>query len=331
MLDKCVVAIVAILAVVSTASAQSIEEKPPSTPVEREKDLAEAKPLEGLWPSPKLMDLMLARWGEDISQQFQLDDDQRTKVKEGVKNRWSGFLTEHRSEIQPIINEFIEMRMELTPPSKDRVKEWADRAMPVFDMFRSQLSGGEAEFREILNPLQRAKFEVEALKFGAGLKMAEHKLKKWRDGDFEADDFWEPTRTERRKRRMERETKEKPAEPAPEDQIAIELKAWDKFAEEFIGKYQLDEGQKAAATSCLSELKERALAHRDARREDIAKLEGRIKNHAGAPEDLAAIKKQLADLYGPIDEMFQELKRRLEQIPTASQRATAERTAVQAQ
>ena len=35
------------------------------------------------------------------------------------------------------------------------------------------------------------------------------------------------------------------------------------------------------------------------------------------------MKKQLSELYGPIDDMFKELRLRLEQIPTVQQRAAS--------
>ena len=124
------------------------------------------------------------------------------------------------------------------------------------------------------------------------------------------------------------EQNEKPARAEvlrPEaDQIALELHAWEHYVMEFIQTYDLDEGQRTAALSCLAELKERATAHRDRRREEITALERRIRNNSGTDQELAEIKQRLIKLYGPIDEMFKELKRRLESIPTAEQQAAVQ-------
>lgn len=277
------------------------------------------------------MNLMLTRWADEVSRQYELDDAQRTKVREAVVKRWSGFLNEHRSAIQPIVNEFVEMRMELEPPTKERVQAWAKRATPVFEQFREQLNQGTAEFREILTPLQRSKFELQALQFGVGVQVAEQKLKQWQNGEFEPSEFWEPTtdperrerREERRRHRQEAAKKQAKAEPEPEetDQIALELKAWEDYVKAFVRIYSLDNGQRTTALSILSELKQRAIAHRDRHRDDIAKLEERIQSFTGTEEELADLKKQLTELYGPIDEMFNELKRRIEQIPTTEQLA----------
>jgi small-conductance mechanosensitive channel len=84
--------------------------------------------------------------------------------------------------------------------------------------------------------------------------------------------------------------------------------------------FNLDEGQRTAAVSCLSDLKQRAIAHRDRRREDIARLEYRIEHKTATDVPLDDLKKQLSELYGPIDDMFKELQTRLDQIPTVLQR-----------
>ena len=290
-------------------------------------------PPEGLWPSPKLLNLMLLRWAEETCAEYDLDDPQRAKVRDDLVEQWSGFLTENRSILQPLANEFIEMRMTLEPPSKERVQAWADRALPVFEKTRDQFRGTQDEFRKVLRPMQRAKFEVDALQMSAGMAIAEQKLKEWKQGEFDKDVFWEPLPAERRARREEhRRRRTEPeqaaavAEPpkTPVDQIAVELDSWEKYVAEFVQLFHLDEGQRTAALSCLSELRERAIAHRERRREEIARLEYRIQNNTATSDaPLDDLKKQLRELYGPIDDMFKELQTRLEQIPTADQRAAA--------
>jgi hypothetical protein len=282
-------------------------------------------PLEGLWPSKKLMELMLQRWAEEVSEDYQLDEPTREKVREKTVKRWMKFLDDNRHEIQPLVNEFIEMRMELKPPEKERVRRWAERAMPMFDKFREQIKEGASEFSQLLPPLKRAKFELESLQFKAGLHLAEGKLKQWKEGDFKEDEFWEPRRSDRRRRRAEREGRSAEAEtkPAPQDQIVAELKGWEEYVAEFIRQYDLDEGQRTTAASFLSEMKDRALAHRDRRKEDILRLEVKITGHSGTKEELEVVKQELVELYGPIDALFAELKERLDRLPTPAQREAA--------
>lgn len=284
-------------------------------------------PMEGLWPSDKLMSQLLLRWADDVCVQFDLDESQREKASSGLVKRWSPFLNEKRGQLQPLLNEFVEMRMDLKPPSADQVKAWAQRALPVFQECREQMNQGTTEFREILHSGQRIKFEIEAAKFNAGMVYAEHKLMRWREGDFEEKELWEPTPAERRKRRAEKERKDHADRAAAarteKDPIAVELDSWEEFTKQFILKFALDEPQRLAALSCLEELRGRALEHRDRHRSEIARLESRIQRHAGSETELNDIKIELSKLYGPVDEMFQELKRRLEAIPSDAQREKA--------
>jgi len=290
---------------------------------------ADAAPAEGLWPSPKLLNLLLQRWAEEACEEYDMDADQRAKVREATVKRFESFLTENRSQIQPLANEFIEMRMDLEPPSKERVQAWADRVLPMLEKGRDQIRENNDEFRKVLRPMQRAKFEVDALQMSAGMAIAEQKLKVWKGGEFDKDVFWEPSPAGRRQRREESHNRRSEHEqtivpespPAPVDQVVAELDRWEKYVADFVQMFNLDEGQRTAALSCLSELKERAVAHRDRRREDIARLEYRIEHKTATDVPLDDLKKQLNELYGPIDDMFRELQARLEQIPTAEQRA----------
>lgn len=319
-------------------SSAPLEDRPATGPKSQTASTATPRRLDadGLWPSPKLTELMLARWTDRMCELYEMDEAQRVKARETVVNRWGKFLDENRSTLKPLINEFLEMRMELRPPSKERVQDWAERAQPAFEQFREQVNEGTGEFRKLLDPNQQAKFQVQALQLEVGMKIAERQLKKWRAGEIDVDDIWEPTGQEGRRRRAERRQRrnakadevEAPVSEAVEtDQITIELHAWDKYVETFIHVYDLDEGQRTAVRSCLSELKQRALVHRGRRREDIARLEYRIQNYTGSDEERAELEKQLAELYGPIDEMFKELERRIERVPTEAQRAAVAETA----
>lgn len=305
------------------------------------------KSLEGLWPSEKLTNLLLQRWADEIGHRYDISETERASLSDAVVKRWAPFLAENRAKIQPLVNEFIEMRLDLQPPSKEHVREWAERALPVLDKFREQISEAADDVRGFLGPLQRAKLEVDAAGFGLGMKLAGQKLHELQEGTLDPDAyraFWQPTAAERSKRREERSRRQdeeatNPAGPNPAgakvadanragekaiDPILGELKRWEKFVNDFVQAYKLNDGQRSAALSCLSELKQRAIAHRTNRRADIEKLEVQIQAFAGSEEDLAILKKHLTELYGPIDDMFKELQDRVEKLPTAEQRAAAE-------
>lgn len=293
----------------------------------------------GMWPTPKLMNLMLTRWADQIGEEYELEPEQRTRVQEQVSARWSSFLQENRDSIEPLVTEFLELRMEMAPPDKDTVQQWAQRAMPMYEQFRKQVTGTNGDLRQVLTPKQRIKFEIDAMQFAVGLQYAESQLSKWKSGEFDPKDFWEPPpsaredrtkrwderrarRQEQRRLREEREAEAKALAP-PEDQIAVEMDLWDKYVAEFIARYDLDSGQKTTVQSLLTEMKQRATAHRDRNSAEILQLEARIQAGGDAPQQ-EEVKKKLVELYGPIDEMFAELQRRMQAVPTKEQIARVE-------
>ncbi len=298
----------------------------------------------GLWPSPKLMRLVLIRWADELSARYELDEDQKGRVRELVVKRWQPFLDEHRDDIQPLVNEFLEMRLGLEPPTADQVRSWGERATPTLAEFRRQLDGGAEQFREILTPQQRTKFELDMLAYRAGAEFLDVKLQDWRRGEYEAGEVWSAPGERRRRRARRRaarvlaadqdpsdagrsteEMGKKIAIGEPPDQIALEVDAWTKYVENFSRVFELEIAQTTSVVSVLDELRQRALAHRDRHREEIAALERRIAEFSGDNEALEALREELTKLYGPVDEMFQELKQRVETVPTAGQRAAAAR------
>lgn len=316
----------------------------PTTAAEKEAETEERKTAQsagGVWPTPKLMNSLLARWADQIGEEYELGPDQRVKVREQVQQRWSPFLEENREAIQPLVTEFLELRMELEPPAKEAVQSWAERAMPMYDRFRKQVTGTNGDLRQVLTAKQRVRFEMDAMQFAAGMQFAEGKLRQWQSGEVDPKEFWEPPasaradrkerweqrrarRTEWRRAREERASDAQAMSP-PGDQVAVEMDLWEKYVAEFIERYGLDEGQKTTVQSLLTEMKERATAHRDRRREEIEQLEARIQK-GGADVKPDEIKEELIELYGPIDDLFAELQRRMEPIPTSEQKARAEAT-----
>lgn len=299
----------------------------------------EASHLDGIWPTQKLLNSILARWAERTASGYDLDEETRKDFRERSVKRWTEFLIERRGEIQPLLNEFLEMRMALAPPPKEQVQKWASRVGPVFQEVREEVEETQDDFRALLSPLQRAAFGLDALKMSAGLALAEEKLRQWTSGAFETDDFWQPPvprnaqqREERRRLRRERRAAANTAaasKVAPveqdEDQILIELSAWEQYVVDFVVDFALDEGQRTSALSCLSEIKQRALDHRNLRRREIDKLEQRIIDADGTQAELDGLTEQLVELYGPIDALFKELKARLDQIPNREQHARVAR------
>lgn len=107
-----------------------------------------------------------------------------------------------------------------------------------------------------------------------------------------------------------------PAQPPPPPLApAPPLDDWEKHMQATANKYGFDAGQLTNARSILSDLRRRAYQYQASRAEDFARAE--------LMTDAKARAEQLKNLNKPIDALFEELKQRLESLPTQHQRQKA--------
>lgn len=285
------------------------------------------EPLEGFWPTERMTEMTLKRWASDAADRHQLDETQHVALEEMLLARWPKFMKENRRRLQPLINRFIESRMDPDPPEEEAVQNWAKQALPLYNQARTLIGELNDEFRKILRPEQLEKFEGDVQRMSQFMDRFGERLTRWEKGEFEENEF--TGRDSRRGRReRNREARREAAELAereaaePTDQILAELNKWDRYLEDFILRFQLDETQRVAARSIRKELGERALAHRDRHMDEIVALERSMRVPGGVTEEEVAEK--LKALYGPIDQLFSEFEQRLDRLPTEAQRAGAD-------
>ena len=312
-----------LLASIATASAAGPDSPPDDQPAQ----------LEGFWPTSRMIESLIHRWAAESAQKYDLRPDQRRAVEDKLLKRWSTFLNDNRVELQPLVNEFVEARIALDPPTADQVADWASRAIPVYQRLRANLEEGQSEIRSLMNADQQARFDAERAKKTTGLQVFGSKLKRWSVGNFKQREWWRPPRGYQAKHAVDntagpRRATANRAEGNAADaempkRVTRELHAWEKHVADFCDRFDLDRSQRNAAQSMLREMSARARDHVRLRRDRIAELEGKIKDPAGVEE--TELNKELAELYGPLDRMFRELDDRLNKLPTPGQRLRAQK------
>ncbi|MHC5111069.1 MAG: hypothetical protein ACYTHJ_14450 [Planctomycetota bacterium] len=317
------------------------EPQDPNAEIERDvqaESQAPATDASGLWPTPRLQKLLLRRFADDVFYRFEFNEDQRQDVEEAVVTRWTEYLDGNRDRLQPLLNEYIELKMHLEPPDREEIQSWAQRAIPAFQSMKEQLQAGVGDLREIATPEQRMKLEPQSLMLDGAMLYAETRIRRWAKGDFDPSEFVEPTPSMRRQRRKERDQRKAEAaaaaaeeagaedkaaaEPTPPDFIAEELSLWERYVSDFIQRFDLDEGQRATARSVLREMQSRASSYRDRHKTELAELELALAASDVSEESRASVENRIRELYGPVDDMFSELKKRVDTLPTSRQRAT---------
>ncbi len=110
--------------------------------------------------------------------------------------------------------------------------------------------------------------------------------------------------------------------------------AWEKYVEDFIARYQLDDAQQQQARSILDDCKQRADQYLQSKKSTMERIDadlGKLKASKDKSDgkrrtsQISKLTEQQQKLRAPVDEIFEkQLKPRLDRIPTRSQVRAAE-------
>lgn len=100
------------------------------------------------------------------------------------------------------------------------------------------------------------------------------------------------------------------------------LDHWDGYVNEFCRKYRLDSGQVRQAKAILKDLRTQAAQHREANQDEYKEIQAILRKGGG--EATARANTRLAELDAVINDLFDELKSRLDRIPTSEQMRRAQ-------
>lgn len=278
----------------------------------------------GFWPTQRMVELYFKRQAGEIAHEFGLDESQADTLERLLTDRWPKFLAGHRPALQPLINEFIEFRLTDQPPDGEAVKRWAERADEVFAEFQKEVEHTVSRFRAILRPEQQLKLELHNMELAVGMQAFQANLKRWQKGEYIEREFWDPPPTvlEARRRQKTSDNREKTEVAEPASAFDMLLGEWDRYVQLFIEYHSLNEAQQLAATSILHEIKSRAVTYRDAHAEEFKKLDQLLAD-SNNPQRAAHAWRQM-ELQEPLAEMFDQLKNRLQELPTEAQIKQAE-------
>lgn len=100
---------------------------------------------------------------------------------------------------------------------------------------------------------------------------------------------------------------------------------WERYVNEFITRYKLDDAQKQAAQKILKDVQEQAHRFVSGKRSQLEMLDKQLASAAKTPAAAQKVQAEKQEVLAPIQRMFEkQLKPRLERIPTRAQRQAAE-------
>ena len=287
---------------------------------DRSRRRADKIPTDGFWPTQKMMERFINRITDGMADEYNFDDDQLETTRDLFKAQFPEFLNENRAEIQTLLNQYFEALLDDGPPAPEEVAEWAGRVQPLMAEFGEICNEVTEGMREYINDEQMVMLDAQYVAFQTGLKMVQNKLAIWSDGGYDPETEWIRDNS-RRPSREEREAAERAAEEADAERAAAEAPKdqWTIYTEQFIERYQLNDEQKQKAFAFLrhqQEARDRYLRRND---DEMARVT-RLLTESETEEERAASLEAYQRLNAPVDRIFEQLKDRLDTLPTRAQR-----------
>lgn len=320
-----VAGILAAALLTTSALAQNADEYDQDRPPRR----ATKIPTEGFWPTQKMMDRVIDRITDQMAKHYEFDDNQLELTRDLFKDRFPSFLNENRAEIQTLMNQYFEALLDTEPPPVEAVAEWAQRVQPLlaeFDEVATEVTEG---MREYLTDEQVTMLDAESAAFQAGMTMAQNKLSVWAEGGYDPETEWIHSRSNRRERdRAEDATPATEGAEADDSELADSGAAktpkdeWTIYTERFIERYDLDVEQKQKAFAFLRRQQEARDKYLRGKADEMARVT-KLLSEAQTEEERQAALAAYSRLNAPVDRMFEQLKDRLNTLPTRAQRKAA--------
>jgi hypothetical protein len=210
-------------------------------------------------------------------------------------------------------------------------QKWAELNLPLIPALRQLCTNIAEDIRPMIPPKQLPKFMGAMLALSTGIDAYEQKMTRWASGDIAQGE--DPFRDRRPQEDADESGENRIVRYARERAENTHIHSWDQIVEQTIAYYALDERQQTTAHSILEEIKQRGkavmtdewrakLLFNRMQVELAFRLPGRRMQMWRSPwrwkYDL-----EYRELMKPIENLTKELRRRLEEIPTQTQREAA--------
>ena len=270
--------------------------------------------VKGLWNPQDMME----QAGDGIAKHYRLNAEQEAKTRKLLTERVTKFLQKHDKEIWPLLWELTEAQMKGDAPGKEAALKIANRGYPIFDDARAEIMKARDDFRTFLTDEQKKIHDRDLKGLEQQFRSIDHQLSSWRKGQVN------------KKRPFQIQLGPPGTKTTPiglrsaRSRVHTPESLWERYVRQFIGDYLLDETQKVAVTAILRDLKDQAERYRSTHHTDLVDAEALVRSaELAKPFDRKALEqaRMIRELLNkPFDDYFNELKSRLNSIPTEKQR-----------
>ncbi len=256
---------------------------------------------------------MMDGYIQQMTRYYNLTPEQQDYTRSLMNQRVKRFLGDYEKDVRWLAAEMFDYQMKREMPPAEIAKEWGTRAKPLLAAVKQEIFDGNNEWRKVLTDPQRKQHDRDLEQMRKEFDNFEQRFDRWSKGEVMPTDF-----------------------PGTISNQPLTVRhsedAWEYRVRIFIQDYNLDKGQQQTAYSVLRQLREEAKRYRDAHKDEFTKLETSENEaiHSPPKTNLEELKRsqdearQRADrrkeLQRPLAELFDRLKAKLDEIPTAEQR-----------
>lgn len=342
--------LLALLLAVGVASAQEEGPPPADQPVEAVAppvpDLDQPVPQDKMLIARGMMQAGVMRMADVAAKQYDLTPAQAEQAKQIVFNFWSSLPPE---DVDALVRGFYYGR-QLVQSGQARPEQFqrlAAEVLPVAERVFEKLDASSAKFEALLTDEQLGRYRDDQEKQRQGREHFFNRTRQVASGELKLGPNGEPEGGWRSLGEQDRQmqvSEEEVVEVLPDgserrivvkritsklpvrEAVATNEKYWPAFVKGYIAKYDLDAGQEKKARRALGEALAAARAHRDKHREEFNDA---ARRRAKAETDqnlllLEQVQKVEAPLLAPIIAQFNQLEKKLDELPGDAQRKAAE-------
>ncbi|MBN1345945.1 MAG: hypothetical protein JXQ73_24860 [Phycisphaerae bacterium] len=293
-----------------------------------------------------------------LAERYQLAEPAKQSLSRLMVGQSIGFTLKYGSKLLPVLREALDTRLANKPITPEQVARWTQTVRPILEEAYASTVKRLGPEIQTLTPEQQAAINKDLAVVDKHLNGFFGTMKNhWEKGKWSAANWGlendpiqqgrlaavvdQPDRPREESERPESANRFKRAVPSAmaggtgpmrlgetggdvktfrrsEGQPLPDESLWVQYVRSFCERYGLDEAQKAAAEAILKDLQEQAQTYRGSRSAQIKELQD-LQREATSAEERREVEVTLRDVLKGIDDLFEELKARLNSIPTQEQ------------
>jgi len=247
-------------------------------------------------------------FSDQISKRYSLDADQVNQFHNQINKEMFYMGMKYAPVGLKQAMEALDTRAQGKPFTPEQIARWVKESDPLIDDWQKDIKRITSEFKSSLTPQQQKILDRDLSSVDKRVHRFLELRLDWRDGKWRAED-WGLQNDPIHAQDNLRPSGIAHSLPVLSTAVPHDESTWEKYVKAFIKLYNLDESQQNTCTSILNDLVTQARKYRQSHKVEIEKV--------------PAAKRPQHALWAPILRMFEELKSRLNYIPTKAQQRQA--------